>query len=73
MKEFLADVKSEFLACKWWEKIWAIFLVLMFIISLCFAIYFILFEPSIPIQVIFLILWTVIAGCVGCAIGLIID
>ena len=73
MKEFLADVKSEFLAAKWYEKIWMIWLVISYIVAIGLMIYFILFEPSIPIQLIFFILWTVIAVGVGVMVGVYMD
>lgn len=73
MKEFLEFVKGEFMEAKWYEKIWIIFLALCYITALIMMVYFILFEASMIIKVLFLFLWTVMMLAVGMLIGVTID
>lgn len=73
MKEFLAFAKEKFIAAKWYDKIWAIYLVLAYATSLIMMVYFILFEPSMTIRVMFLFLWTAMMVAIGALIGVTID
>lgn len=73
MKEILAFAKEEFVVAKWYDKIWAIFLVLAYITLLIMMVYFILFEPLITIRVMFFFLWTVMMVAIGALIGVTID
>lgn len=73
MKEFLEFAKGEFMEVKWYDKIWTIFLVLCYIASLVMMVYFILFEASMTIRVMFLFLWSVMMLAVGMLIGVTLD
>lgn len=73
MKEFLALAKEEFMEAKWYDKIWTIFLVLLYITVLVMIVYFILFEATITIKALFLFLWTVMMLVVGMLIGVTLD
>ena len=73
MKEILAFAKEEFVAAKWYDKIWTIFLALCYITALVMIVYFILFEPSITIRVMFFFLWTVMMVAIGALIGVAIS
>ena len=73
MKEFLAFAKGEFMEAKWYDKIWTIFLALCYIAALVMMVYFILFEASMTIRVMFLFLWSVMMLAVGMLIGVTLD
>ena len=75
MKEFLALAKEKFMEAKWYDKIWTIFLILLYITVIVMMVYFILFlfDATITIKVLFLFLWTVMMLVVGMLIGVTLD
>lgn len=73
MKEFLEFAKGEFMAAKWYDKIWAIFLALCYVVVMIAMIYAVLFEPNITVRCILLFLWTALMLAVGALIGVLMD